>query len=127
MVDVPLADMLDAPFQSRLPRTSDPNLESRLQSSSEELSRDRIHGSADGLAELTGDWTRQIAVAGSRHASRGGERVEVPACLANRPSERAGQVAGRGVEHDSDEQLRGGPVVPPSAHVEPSTRQIKDG
>ena len=57
---------------------------------------------------------------------RGGERVEVSACLANRPSERAGQIPGGGVEHHPHEKIRSGPVVLPSAYLEPSTRQIQD-
>jgi hypothetical protein len=48
------------------------------------------------------------------------------ACLADRPSERPRQVAGRGVEHHADKQARSGQVVLSSADVEPSTRQIKD-
>ena len=48
------------------------------------------------------------------------------ACLPGRPSEGPREVAGRGVEHHADESLRSGQVVPSSADVEPSTRQIKD-
>ena len=48
------------------------------------------------------------------------------ACLADRPSERPRQVAGRGVEHHADELVRSGQVILSFADVEPSTRQIKD-